>query len=229
MGKGIFPEAIQINHIAMKKTNQLFILLLFLATGLAVYTGCTDSGAATIDPAVLAKHQAERVLSEQPADPVGIIELMTKLAGDSTNPKTVSSDPVEVALLGQVGTALADSLVFTDGEAAFTMVDPSYEPPTTDGDDHDHVEEGEQTEVAATTEAAKGGHKEDCPCPFCSSSKETPPQAIVTFVDNNGEPLPVGAKQLFGLAGEELVVVTGTAKLSVGQLLVTAEKIYVRK
>lgn len=226
----------------MKKTTSFLLLGSLLVLGLAVHSGCTDSGAATIDPAVLANLQADRVLAEQPADPVGIIELMTKLAGDSANPKTVSTDAVPVALLGQIGAADAATPVFIDGQAAFAMVDPSYEPPTAEaeheheGDDHghDHGDEAQETEVAVSdttvaADTAKSGHKEDCPCPFCSSSKETPPQANVTFIGEDGEPLPAGAALLFGLNEGEIVVVTGTAKLSIGQLQVTADKIHVRK
>lgn len=225
----------------MKKTNSFLLLGSLLVLGLTVHSGCSDSGATTIDPAVLANLQADRVLTEQPADPVGIIELMTELAGDSANPKTVSTDAVPVALLGQIGAADAATPVFIDGQAAFAMVDPSYEPPTAEAEhghehegDHDHGEEAQETQgaVADTTavaDTAKSGHKEDCPCPFCSSSKETPPQANVTFIGEDGEPLPAGAALLFGLNEGEIVVVTGTAKLSIGQLQVTADKIHVRK
>lgn len=219
------------NVEAMKRTTSIVAAAVLAALAAATFTGCKpDNTTAKVDPAVLAKHQAERVLTEQPADPVGIIELMTQLAGDSPTPERASSDPVQVALLGKLTAANKDVPLFSDGEAAFSMIDPSYQAPAAEdsADAHEGEHEDEHPHPHGDT-TAPGDHEEDCACAFCKSSKESVPQAIVKFVGEDGEMLPIGAQQLFNLNGEELVVVTGKAKLSVGQLMVTADKIYVRK
>ena len=216
-----------------KVTSFVSGTILFVGLVLITYTGCKPAAStANVDPAVLAKHQAEFVLTEQPANPLGITELMTQLAGDSPDPEKASSDPVEVALLGKLTPANKGVALFVDGEATFSMIDPSYEAPVAEpADDHPH-EDGDDADHAHADTAASGTtgeHEEDCACAFCKSSKVSVPQAIVKFVDADNEVLPIGAQQLFNLNAEELVVVTGSAKLSVGQLHVTADKIYIRK
>lgn len=220
-------------QVMNKVTFSVAHALLFSALAAISFTGCQPAAStAKLDPAVIAKHREDRVLTEQPADPIGIQELIIQLAGDSPNPERASSDRVDVALLGQLGSAHSEASVFTDGQAAFTLTDPSYEPPTAEAEaGHEHGEDGDHEHEAESETASEdtSGHKEDCPCPFCASSKQSVPQAIVTFTDAEGETIPINAQQLFDLNGNEMVVVTGSAKLSVGQLMVTADKIYVRK
>ena len=213
---------------AMKK-----ITLLFASLAVATFFGCQPTASTTnaTDSAVVTKHRAERVLTEQPESPVGILELMTQLAGDSATPERATSETVTVALLGKLSSANNDVPVFVDDEAAFSMIDPSYQSPDAESvtADADHADDDDGHAHADESATADSGHKADCACPFCQSSKTEVPYAIVKFVSAEGETLPIGAKELFELDEDQLVVVTGSAKLSVGQLMVTADKIYVRK
>ncbi len=190
--------------------------------------GCKPGGAAQrVDADTLARYQSGRILDEQPADMVGISELIGDLAGDDPNPERASSKPVQVALLGKLSPVGHDVPLFSQTGAEFSMIDPSYQAPAaasqaessvaTDKAGHDHPS------------SPSGEHDEQCDCAFCKSSAQAVPHAIVRFVDDKGQMLPVDPQQLFNVREGELVVVTGTAKLSVGQLLVTADKIYVRR
>ena len=137
-------------------------------------------------------------------------------------------------------TSVVGDFPWDAGKAAFVMSDPSAdfdavaeESAEHASDDHDHSAEGDDhaEEAVASDDSTekKSAHKDDCPCPFCANGKTAPPQAIVQFLGENGEPIAIDARELFDLKGDEIVVVEGTARMLVGMLMVDAKKIYVRR
>ncbi len=236
------------------------------AITLAFLAGCQPSATNQLDSSLIEKYQSQIVLSEEPAAAVGIDELRTQLLGDRADESasaTISTDEVDVVLLGRVGggtsgdTALGSDYPWDKGRAAFVITDPSMTTVTAESEleDADHTGESPEGDehaghenhqlTAAESEADHAGHDHAAhehaehdhsahgddhhDCPFCNKAKAAAAQAIVQFVGEDGEPLPIDARELFDLDGDELVVVTGKARLTVGMLMVTAEKIYVRR
>ena len=67
-------------------------------------------------------------------------------------------------------------------------------------------------------------------CPFCSRGKDsTNSLAVVEFVDEQGQRLPIDARKLLGVKENQLVVVRGRPKIDeFGGLVVSADGIYLR-
>lgn len=214
------------------------------------FAGCVEStvqgGNATSAKDIEAARQ-NFVASDEPTETVTVDEFFAtatgadKVAEGETPPSstTLTTEPVEVALMGRIGGAPgSNNVVGSDfpwhkGKAAFVMSDPSadFDVVAEESDDHEHAEEGHDDahEESAEDSPKKSAHKDDCPCPFCASGKTAPPQAVVQFLGENGEPVAIDARELFDLKGDEIVVVEGTARLLVGMLMVDAKKIYVRR
>jgi len=80
-------------------------------------------------------------------------------------------------------------------------------------------------EVPADDHAEKPGHNAD-DCPFCNT------MAAVQFLGPDGKPIPVDARQLFGVEKGQDVVVRGTGvfdpKLGIPVIQLTGDGIYVR-
>jgi hypothetical protein len=87
-------------------------------------------------------------------------------------------------------------------------------------------------EIPADDHAKKPGHDDDN-CPFCKKRAAKSPIAAVQFVGADGKPIPMDARELFGVAKGSDVVIRGSAvfdpKLGIPVLQVTAEGIHVRK
>jgi len=225
---------------------------------LATSGGCNTatSTAAGVDTALLEKSQSQFVATEEPADPEGVEELFARMNG--TDDTEGESGPIEVTLLGRVGgKASKDHPIGSDfpwdsGKAVFVISDPSAAgaESTADSSEHDHDEhaghehgehdghdhdgddhDGHDHDAAEHGHAAesKSAHKDDCPCPFCANGKEAPIQAIVQFSDDSGSPIQIDARKLFDLMGDEIIVVKGTANLTVGMLMIDAKQIHVRR
>lgn len=115
-----------------------------------------------------------------------------------------AQDDEPVVVVGRIG---GSTEPFVDGMAAFTIVDPNL---------------------------AYCADDEGCPTPwdYCCTPVEqiTKNSATVKFVDASGAPLAEDARKLLGVKELSEVVVQGKAdRDDAGNLVVLAEKVYVRK
>ena len=118
--------------------------------------------------------------------------------------KQQAADNEEIVLVGRIG---GEEKPFVDGAAAFTIVDTSLVPCSE-----------RPGETCAT------------PWDYCCDLNALPEStATVKFVDANGSTLPVGAKELLGVAELQTVVVRGQAKRNGSNLVVHATGLYVKK
>lgn len=143
----------------------------------------------TGEPAAASADGKRLMLPEEPAGSKGVIDI-----------RKSAKDGDEVVVAGQVG---GSTKPFTEGRAAFVMVDPSLKP---------------------TAEC-------DCPWDFCEYPKKDLAAArlSVKFVDADGKTLPAGAKELFGLKELTPVVVKGkVSRDKEDNVVVVASGIHVR-
>jgi hypothetical protein len=133
---------------------------------------------------------------------------------DHSNPAIAEMDVVLVGTVGGVANPSAQSypeFPFVDREAIFFLADP-----------------------AAVGEFEEHAHKH-APgeeCAFCAShaADHITSLALVHFKGEDGKPLAVGARELFGLKDQDTVVVRGKAKMTpTGMLEVDATGLYVRR
>jgi len=111
----------------------------------------------------------------------------------------------EVTLIGRIG--VPDQEAFVEGKAAFVIRD-------------------------AVGEVEHGGPDHDpANCPFCKRKASQPEaMAVVQFLDEKGEVLPIDARELFDLAENARVVVQGKAQIvEPGALVVSAERLFVTR
>lgn len=111
----------------------------------------------------------------------------------------------EVVVTGRIG--VPDQEPWTAGKAAFVI--------------RDAAEEGAESHGGETHDPAN--------CPFCKRKASQPEaQAIVQFVDEQGNVLPIDARELFGLAVNQKVTVRGKAKMVDAEtLVVSADGLFV--
>ncbi len=195
---------------------------------LSSIVGCepSDRQVAAPDPSALATEVAARLLTEEPADPVGVEEFREQLVGPSdadsadeaVETASLSTPPRPVVLMARVGGKplagnhlSAATFPFEPGKASFVVCDASFDP-----------------------EAPTDAHHHDDPdhdCPFCKEAKDAAGRAhaVVRFLDPEGRTLPFDARDLFNLKGAEIVILEGTGKLTVGTLMIDAERIFVRR
>ncbi len=116
-------------------------------------------------------------------------------------------EPKEIVVVGRIGGKGADP--FLEGKASFSLL-----------------------EVPADDHAKKPGHDADN-CPFCKKRQANATMAAVEFVGEDGKPIPVDARKLFGVAMGQDVVIRGkgifNAKLGVPIIQVSADGIFVRE
>ncbi len=184
-------------------------LSLALAALLTATLGCFGEkpqlGQATIDAA-----RAQLILAEEPTGAVTPLDLREQEGG---------FQPGHVVLVGQIGgvpnpwKGIETNFPWRSGEATFFLVDPGTAAEFADhsADDPDHAEN----------------------CPFCARRAEDSANAVavVTFLDQQGEPYAADAEQLLTLKKGATVVVSGLAKL-VGEtktLVVEADGLYLRE
>jgi len=168
--------------------------------------GCETKTA--MNPAMLAEHRQRLLLDEEPTGALAPAELREQEGGFSEGP---------VVLVGQIGglpnplDRSAPDFPWQKGEATFFLVDPATAAEFADHaqDDPDHAEN----------------------CPFCARAAEghTDAIAVVTFHQEKGKPIAIGADQLFSLDENDVVVVRGQGKVQGKLLTVVADGIYVRK
>ena len=207
---------------------------------LGTVAGCTRSEP-SIDPAVLAAHRERLVLAEEPDGVVGVLDVREMLAGpaeaedeplddgstDSAEPAgpppqaaSVNQDAAEtIVVVGRIGgipnpwKQARPDYPWLAGQAEFVIADAS-----------------------AAAEVEEHGHAHDDPehdCPFCAAAADSDVVAVIRFKDKSGAVIPIGAKALFDLKGDETVVVRGKPEIlgdaQDGVLLVEADGLYVRR
>ena len=118
----------------------------------------------------------------------------------------LGTTPQPVVVVGRIGAKGMDP--FLAGKASFSLL-----------------------EVPADDHAEKPGHNAD-DCPFCKKRQANATMAAVQFLGPDGKPIPVDARQLFGVEKGQDVVVRGTgvfdAKLGIPVIQLTGDGIYVR-
>jgi hypothetical protein len=200
-----------------------------------------------VDSNLVEQQRSKLMAAAEPEGAVGIQELRSQLLGTEETEEenatdAVTTEPVEVVVLGRIGgtgseeSPLANDFPWDKGRAAFVMMDPSFAAQAA-ADDQDGAEShaSEASDEADVTEHLEHDHHAHAgddhhDCPFCKQAQQAAAaQAIVQFVGDDGEPLPIDARQLFDLQGDELVVVKGKARLTVGMLMVQGEQIYIRR
>lgn len=202
--------------------SQRFTSLLFALVACSATTfiaGCGGDATATatkIDPAALSQYQSQLVASAEPDGAVGILDLRTAIAAEPVEHEHspdvehvehtdhAGQGPQPVVVVGLTPAASASESSWHSTAASFKIIDPSY---VEDAPEHEHA---------------------DGECKFCAENKAAA-EAIVQFVGKDGEPLPVSAKELFDLQGEEIVVIQGKAELTAIGMVITGEKLHVRK
>jgi hypothetical protein len=203
--------------------KRLFCSLVF-ACGLML--GCQSANNPTGDAALstdeLKTLRVQYEASEEPDATLGVIELRESFPDEEDQAEadaiadpadeTAPVNPVDydsVVVVGKVGGKCPEGMDEGDfpivqDEAVFYIADPAFEIDAS----HDHGE--------------------DHDCPFCNK-KAVEAQAVVRFLGKDGKPLPVCAKALFELEEESLVVVSGSAAVELDTLVITADKIFVRR
>ena len=118
----------------------------------------------------------------------------------------LDATPQPIVVAGRIGARGMEP--FLDGKASFVLV-----------------------EIPADDHAKKPGHDADN-CPFCKKKNAAAPMVAVQFVGEDGKPLPIDARKLFGVAKGTDVVVRGTgvfdAKLAIPVIQLTADGVHVR-
>jgi len=135
--------------------------------------------------------------------------LQTEPAGAQTPTAAkagLSTTPQAVVIAGRIDAKGMDP--FVKGKASFAMLQLP--------DDH----------------AKKPGHNSD-DCPFCKKRLAKAPLVAVQFVDEDGKEIPHDARELFGVAKGQEVVVKGMAtfnpKLALPIIQLQADGIYIRQ
>jgi hypothetical protein len=110
-----------------------------------------------------------------------------------------------VAVVGRIG-GLENP--FTKGRASFIIVDPAVLSPD------DHICDSP-----------------DCPhCAKLKQHKQLEAMALVEFADEQGQTLPIDARRLFGVQAGQTVVVRGrTSRNDIGNLVISADGMFIRE
>ena len=116
-------------------------------------------------------------------------------------------EPKPVVIAGRIGGKGTDP--FLEGKASFSLM-----------------------EIPADDHASKPGHDADN-CPFCKKRQANATMAAVQFLGEDGKPIPVDARKLFGVEKGQDVVIRGTGvfnpKLGVPIIQVNADGIFLRE
>lgn len=243
--------------IATTTIESLAAFFLFAALILLGQQGCSKS---SVDPALVAKYREQFILTSEPSDVQTVYEVRETLLGVSDTDHgdhdhehadetehdheedhehtshdhadeneqehahehhsaeaVPTTEPKEVAMVGQIG-GLANpweetqpEFPFAQSQAIFFLADP---------------------QAIAEHEAEGHVHAPGEECSFCAAHAEENSEllAMVRFVDEQGQVLPIDARQLLNLNGNDMVVVQGEAQvLEGGMMIINATGIFVRK
>ena len=185
----------------MKSDKRTRFLVFLAISSLSAIVGCARSpGPSNSSPGAVA---AEFLLTDEPADAIGVIECRTRLEA--------AEGPQDVVVIGQI-----DGLgqpTWDPERAIFMIADLSL---ATSEDQQDQ-------DLDAKHDADN--------CPFCRAKKkkELAGLAMIQVVDATGQNPSVDARDLLGLEDGATIVICGTAELdSIGTLCVQTSKIFVR-
>ena len=212
---------------------------------LVAAAGCSQSEP-DIDPAVVAAHRDRLVLAEEPDGVVGVLDVRELLAGPveavEEGPEAALEDgPAEGADSSATQAAASESTAWVLPETVVVVGRIGGIPNPWKQARPDYPWLAGQAEfviadAAAAAEVEDHGHAHDDPdheCPFCAAAADSDVVAVVRFKDKSGKVIPIGAKQLFELQGDETVVVRGKAEIlgdpKDGVLVVEADGLYVRR
>jgi hypothetical protein len=207
------------SHLMIKSACRVAVAMLLLP--LAGCQPSTDVASVVVPPEQLDAYRVKFQAAEEPDTSLGIIELRESFPDADIPDPPVEPDPADetnaaipvdysqVVVVGKVGGKCPQEVDSTDfpivqDEAVFYIVDPAFEIDAV----HDHGE--------------------DHDCPFCNK-QAVEAQAIVRMLGDDGKPLPVCAKALLDLEEEALVVVTGAAEVQLDTLVITAQKVFIRR
>jgi hypothetical protein len=138
-------------------------------------------------------------------------------AGHDAPKVDLPTEVIEVVLVGQIGgltnpwKAAQPDFPFEKNQAKFFLADPG---------------------AVAGAEASGHNHAPGEECPICEANAKDTTEllAVVQFVDEKGNVLPIDARVLFDVKEKDTVVVRGKAHVTVGGILaVDATGIYVRR
>ena len=157
-------------------------------------------GTTVEDPQILSE-RAKYLLSAEPPGAVGVSDARAALGENE-----------EIVVVGRI--SAGDHEPWQKGHAAFLISDAGGLLILDDEEAHHH----------------EPGH-DPATCPFCNRGKSlTDSLAIVQFLNDSGEVLPIDSRHLLGVEKNQLVVVRGRGKLDeLGNLFVAANGIYLRK
>jgi hypothetical protein len=204
----------------MKRERWSPVLLLF-AIGLS---GCGQTSFTpsepTMDVAMLQQHRQRWMLTEEPVGAMSLSELRQMF---SDLPKEAAkSEIMEVTVVGKVGALSAgdkdtdENPLWVKGSAQFRLLDQA----------------AASEDIAAADGHASHGHDpnsgDHSECEFCKKMKAAQAPVIVQLLDESKSPLPLDARTLLSLKGNDEMIVQGLAQLQAGSILVNAQKVFIR-
>ncbi|MCG8448190.1 MAG: hypothetical protein MI725_01245 [Pirellulales bacterium] len=227
------------------------LITLFGVLTLIMLTGCSDSSA--VSPEVLSQQRTRLLLTEEPDGVAQVVEIREALLGADVDEAhehdheadhedhehahddhdhgdhehgdhehevvqvSLPTESIEIVVMGQIG-GLANpwegtqpDFPFAKNEAKFFLADA-----------------GEVAEAAESGHSHAPGEE----CAFCAAHAKDNSEvlAVVRFVDEKGDVLPMDARQLFDLKEKDTVVVCGTSRVIAGGILVVdATGLYIRR
>ena len=212
------PARIAMSQRRLPITQPLAVSLSFAVACFAI--GCAQ-GPVKPDPDVAEERRAVLLLTEEPDGAQTPLDYREALAPEPDAAPTetgAEAEPTPVVLMGRVGgmpSPWADSepdFPWRAGEATFFLVDPA-------------------TADEFAEHAGDEGDDHAADCPFCARAAASKSKAVaaVSFLDENGKPEKIDAREQFGLEKGDTVVVRGIPKLLGGELLVVeADGLYRR-
>jgi hypothetical protein len=167
----------------------------------AFLAACLSAVGCQQQDARTAELRSKYVLAQEPAGAESIETALEKAK------QSQSEDLGEVVLVGRIGAGEFDP--WAAGQASFLMSEAIPETDHADAPGHDPAN-----------------------CPFCRRRAEKAASftALVQFHDDQGEVVPIDARQLLGVEQNQVVVVHGKARLDkAGALIVAADGIHIRR
>lgn len=212
-----------------------------LMTVLLSLVGLVGCGSGTSSSPEIEAHRARYLLSAAPAGPVKVEAARTVVQGDHDHDHDHEHGdhdhhhaPQNVTVIGHIG-GVSDP--WDRGRAAFMISDTtaghshSHDHDHDHDHDHAHGHDHDHDHDHAHDHAHDHSHEDGHNCPFCERAKPgTKSLAIVQFVDEKGEVLPIDARELFNLKEKQTVVVQGLAMIdALGNLVISATGIFVQQ
>jgi hypothetical protein len=151
-------------------------------------------------------------LTDQPGDAQQVVAVLKQLAADKSQPEALKT--CDVVITGQIGgvpnvwPAEHPQFPWYRSQASFFLVDSKV--------------------AAQCTVRTMPSNGKVCIVCQRQAAKNARAMAVVNLIDENGETLPVNARELMNLKENQTVFVRGKAKLLAGSMLVIdADGIYV--